>query len=96
MAKNPMPAPREPEDLVQAQHDKIHEDSRNLMSLGLLSNIYEEKIVREFEESNKALEEARKLRQKVLDDYTPPGLPQDVLDIIEKTKKRATEEGRWR
>jgi hypothetical protein len=75
MAKNPMLPPRKPEDLVQAQHDKIHEDSRNLMSLGLLSNIYEEKIAREFEESNKALEEARKLRQKVLDDYTPPGLP---------------------
>ena len=73
--KNPMPEPRKPADLIQSKHDKIHEDSRNLMSLEFLSNIYEEKIAREFEESNKALEEARKLRQKVLDDYTPPGLP---------------------
>lgn len=80
--KNPMPEPRKPADLIQSKHDKIHEDSRNLMSLEFLSN--------------KALEEAHKLRQKVLDDYTPPGLPQDILDIIEETKKRAMEEGRWR
>jgi len=80
--KDPMLPPRKPQDLVQAQHDKVHEDSRNLMSLEFLSN--------------KALEEAHKLRQKVLDDYTPPGLPQDILDIIEQTKKRATKEGRWR
>jgi len=52
--KNPMPAPRKPADLVQAKHDKIHED------------------------------------------YTPTGLPQDILDIIEETKKRAMKEGRWR
>ena len=24
--KNPMPAPRKPADLVQAKHDKVHED----------------------------------------------------------------------
>tara|TARA_R110000824_G_scaffold269647_1_gene458103 strand:- start:1725 stop:1853 length:129 start_codon:yes stop_codon:yes gene_type:complete len=29
-------------------------------------------------------------------DYTPPGLPQEILDIIEETKKRAIKEGRWR
>jgi hypothetical protein len=52
--KDPMLPPRKPQDLVQAQHDKVHKD------------------------------------------YAPPGLPQDTLDIIEETKKRATKEGRWK
>jgi hypothetical protein len=33
---------------------------------------------------------------KSRNDYTPPGFPQDIIDIIEETKKIAIKEGRWR
>lgn len=33
---------------------------------------------------------------KIHKDYTPPGLPQDILAIIDETKERAIKEGRWK
>jgi len=88
--KNPMLPPRKPEDLVQAKHDKIHED---YTPPGLPQDIFA--IIKDFDESDEQFLGSIEERLSSID-YTPPGLPQDILDIIEETKERAIKEGRWK